>query len=178
MHNLSTNKTTARKSLITVITVNKINAKMMIDTGASVNVMDERTNEMKPALMKHKGPIIMPYGGDTPLNVLWVCDVTLESKSAIQFHRFHVIKGARGCLICYSTAQVLGLVNIVNKIGYNWEDKYHGLTKGIGKLRGVQVKLHIDESVRPVAITNTKIPFHIRPKIEEEELRILREDTI
>ena len=50
--------------------------------------------------------------------------------------------------------------------------------KGIGKLKGVQVKLYIDESVRPVTITNRKIPFDMRPKIKEEELRLLREDTI
>ena len=180
MYNLPTKKTTARKSPMTVIAVNNINAKMMIDTGASVNVMDERTYEMnrKPALMRHKGPRIVPYGGRTPLNVLGVCDVTLESKSAIQCHRSHVIKGAHGSLIGFNTAQELGLVNIANKIGSNWEDKYPGLTKGIGKLKGVQVKLHIDESVRPVAITNRTIPFHVRPKIEDEELRLLREDTI
>ena len=87
-------------------------------------------------------------------------------------------KGAHGSLIGFNTAQDLGLVNSVNKIGSNWEDKYPGFTKGIGKLTGVQVKLYIDESVRPVAITNRKFPFHVRPKIEDEELRLLREDTI
>ena len=46
MHNRSTNKTTARKSPMTVIAVNNINAKMMTDTGTSVNVMDERTYGM------------------------------------------------------------------------------------------------------------------------------------
>ena len=124
--------------------------------------------------MRHKGPRI---GVGTPLNVLWVCDVTLESKSAIQCHRFHVIKGAHDSLGGFNTAQELGLVNIVNKIGSNWEDKYPGLKKGIGKLKGVQVKLRIDESVRHVAITNRNIPFHMRPKIEEE-LRLLKEDTV
>ena len=75
MHNLPTNKTTVRKSPMTVIAINNINAKMMIDTGASVNVMDERTYEMirKPALMKHKGTRIVTYGGGTPLNFLGVC---------------------------------------------------------------------------------------------------------
>ena len=32
--------------------------------------------------------------------------------------------------------------------------------------------------MRPVAITNRKIPFHMRPKIDQEEQRLLREDTI
>ena len=109
MHNRPTNKTTARKSPMTVIAVNNINAKMMIDTGASVNMMDERTYEMirKPALMKHRGPRIMPYGGGTPLNVLGGGggDVSLELKSAIQCHRFHVIKGAHGSLVGFNTAR-------------------------------------------------------------------------
>ena len=93
----------------------------------------------------------MPYGGGTSLNVLGVCDVTIESKSAIQCHRFHVVRGAHGSLIGFTAAQELGLVNIVNKISSNWENTHPGLTKGIGKLKDVQVKLHIDESVRPVA---------------------------
>ena len=42
-------------------------------------------------------------------------------------------KSAHGSLVGFNTAQELGLLNIVNKIGS---------TKGIGKLKGVQVKLH------------------------------------
>ena len=112
----------ARQSPMTAILINNINAKMMIDTGASVNVMDEATYDKihKPTLMRHRGPRIMPYGGGTSLNVLGVCDVTLESKSAIQCHRFHVIKNAHGSLIGFTEAQELGLVNIVNKISSDW----------------------------------------------------------
>ncbi len=79
----------------------------------------------------------------------------------------------KGC-----TRVELGLVNIVNKISSNWENTHPGLTNGIGKLKDVHVKLHIDESVRPAAITNRKIPFHMRPKIDDEEQRLLQEDTI
>ena len=88
----------ARKSPMTAILINNINAKMMIDTGASVNVMDEATYDKihRPTLMRHRGPRIMSYGGGTSLNVLGVCDVTLESKSSIQCYRFQVIKGAKG----------------------------------------------------------------------------------
>ena len=120
----------------------------------------------------------LPYGGGKPLNILGVCDVTIESKSAIQCHHLHIIKGTHRSLIGFNTTQELGLVNIVNKINTEWEEEYLGLTKGIGKLKNVQVKLHIDQSVRPVAITNWKILFHMRPNIGEEEQRLLSEDTI
>ena len=95
-----------------------------------MNVMDEATYDKihKPTLMRHRGPRIMSYGGGTSLNVLGVCDVTLESKSAIQCHRFHMIKGAHGSLIGSTAAQELGLVNIVNKISSDWENKAEGRT--------------------------------------------------
>ena len=69
-----------------------------------------------------------------------MCDVTIESKC----HRFHVVNGAHGSLIGFTAARELGLVNIVNKIRYNWENTHLGLTNGIGKLKDVHVKLHID----------------------------------
>ena len=132
----------ARKSPMTSILINNVNDEMMIDTGASVNVMDEETYDKihKPTLLRHRGPRFMPYGGGTSLNVLGVCDVTLESKSAIQCHRFHVIKDAHGSLVGFTAAQELGHVNIVNKINSKWEIKHPGLTKGVGKLKDVQVK--------------------------------------
>ena len=103
---------------MTTILTNNINAKVMIDTGASVNVMDEATYAKirKPTLVRHRGPRIMPYGGGTSLNVLGLCDVTIESKSVIQCHRFHVVKGAHGSLVGFTAAQELGLVNIDNNL--------------------------------------------------------------
>ena len=164
-------KTITSKSPMATVAVYNINTEMMIDTGASVNAMDERAYEIihKSLLIKHGGPMIMPNGGGSPLHVIGVYDATLESKSANQCHRFRVIKGAHGSLIGFNTAQEVGVVNIINTIDRDWKNKYPGLTKGIGKLKGVQVKLHIDESVRLVAIINQKIIFHMRPKIDEEE---------
>ena len=141
MSNSPKNRASARKSPMTAILINNINAKMMIDTGATVNVMDEATytHIRKPTLMRHRGPRIMPYGGGTSLNALGVCDVTIESKSVIQCHRFHVIKGPHGSQIGFIAAQELGPVNIVNKISSNWENTHPGLTRGIGKLKDVHV---------------------------------------
>ena len=46
--------------------------------------------------------------------------------------------------------------------------KYPSLFQGIGKLKSVQVKLHIDPTVKPVAQPARRIPFHVRQKVEEE----------
>ncbi|CAB4011828.1 Hypothetical predicted protein, partial [Paramuricea clavata] len=43
---------------------------------------------------------------------------------------------------------------------------------GIGKLKGVKVKLHIDETVVPVAQKHRRVPFHLRDKVEAELSRL------
>ena len=39
---------------------------------------------------------------------------------------------------------------------------------GLGKLKDFQVKLHIDESIPPVAQPHRRIPFHVRQQLEEQ----------
>ncbi len=56
--------------------------------------------------------------------------------------------------------------------------KYPNLFKGIGKLKDIQVKIHIDESVQPVAQKPRRVPFHLRDKVEQEIERLLDEDII
>ena len=50
-------------------------------------------------------------------------------------------------------------------------------TKG-GKIKDVQVKLHIDESVIPVAQKPRRIPFHIRKDVEDEIKSLQEQDII
>ena len=52
--------------------------------------------------------------------------------------------------------------------------KYLTLFQGIGKLRGVEVKLHIDERVNSVAQQPRRIPFHICQKVEAESYMNLK----
>jgi hypothetical protein len=46
--------------------------------------------------------------------------------------------------------------------------EYSDLFVGLGKLKGYQVKLHIDDSVTPVAQPHRRIPFHVRKQLEEQ----------
>ena len=40
--------------------------------------------------------------------------------------------------------------------------------EGLGKLKGKQIKLHIDKTVQLITLRNCRVPFHLRPKVEEE----------
>ena len=58
------------------------------------------------------------------------------------------------------------------------ERKYPQLFKGVGKLKDHQVKLYIDESVRPVAQMNRRVPFHLQDAVEKELKQMLADDII
>jgi hypothetical protein len=44
-------------------------------------------------------------------------------------------------------------------------------------LKGFQVELHIDKSIKPITQPHRRIPFHIRKKVEQE-LQYLEENDI
>ena len=48
---------------------------------------------------------------------------------------------------------------------------------GIGKLKGYQMKFHIDNSVKPSKQTHYRVPFHLR-KLVEDELQKLDSEGI
>ena len=48
----------------------------------------------------------------------------------------------------------------------------------MGKLKGYQLKLHIDESVQPVAQPVHRIPFIRRAKVNEKLDELLKLDVI
>src|SRR5664279_2177857 len=52
------------------------------------------------------------------------------------------------------------------------------LFSGIGLLKNHQVKLHIDEGVKPVAQPHRRVPFHIRKRVENEIQLLLDQDII
>ncbi|CAB4034315.1 Hypothetical predicted protein [Paramuricea clavata] len=56
--------------------------------------------------------------------------------------------------------------------------KNENLFKGIGKQRDTTVKLHIDETVKPVAQKQRRTPFHLRDKVANEIEKLLKEDVI
>ena len=99
------------KSPMTVIAVNDIKIRMTVDTGGSVNVMDERLYEriQKPTSQKQKTKTLTLWRRQTTEHPWCVCDVTIESKSAIQCHHFHVVQGAHRSLIGFNKTQELGL---------------------------------------------------------------------
>ena len=47
----------------------------------------------------------------------------------------------------------------------------------MGEYKGEPVRIHVDESIKPVAQPHRRIPFHVRKQVEEN-LRQLGNDSI
>ena len=69
------------------------------------------------------------------------------------------------------TAEALNLITFrTNKISMKdkiWKD-FEDVSTGIGRMKDVQIKLHIDETVDPVGQQSRRIPSPLREKIEKE----------
>ena len=57
-------------------------------------------------------------------------------------------------------------------------NEYSEIFNGIGKLKDFQVKIHTDESVKPVVQPHIRILLHIRKLVESELARLEKLDII
>ena len=97
----------------------------LIDTGTSVNVIDEATFGYlgKPAFNGKHAPPLFAYGATTPLPVIGVCDIQTSSNTTRDrfIVSFNVVAGNNGCLLNYDTSKQLNLVRILNSTA--WQRK-------------------------------------------------------
>jgi hypothetical protein len=59
------------------------------------------------------------------------------------------VEGNYGSLLGYSLTTTLGHVKIINQVS-DLKTKYPKFFEGIGKYKGAPIKLHINESIRPL----------------------------
>ena len=91
---------------------------------------------------------------------------------------FVVIDGDGRTLLCRDTAEKLNLLRIgpihsVNSVevettDQDIRDKYKELFTGVSLLKGYELKLNVDTSVKPVAQPVRRIPFGVRAKVEKK----------
>lgn len=160
--------------------VNGTHCDFLLDTGASVNILDEASYlKIGQPRLETDGAKLIPYGVDTPLDVIGTCLLAVQWKASTQKHKFYVVRGNNGALLSYSTCRALDLIQIVNELSStDVTRKYQDVFNGIGKLSNKKVHIHTDPSVKPVAQRSRRIPFHLRPKVEAELQKLINDDTI
>ena len=185
-----------RKSidLITLLVGGVAVSDVLIDSGATCNVVGQQTWEM----LKLKGincesrmsaRELFAYGGAEPLPTLgtFTADVSLTGNKSGCRADFVVVKGDGRTLLGRETAEILNLLRVGpfqanNVVSEGLEScirgKYKALFTGVGLLKGYELKLHIDESVKPVAQPVRRIPFGLREKVDKKLDQLLELDII
>ncbi|XP_055999096.1 uncharacterized protein LOC130047746 [Ostrea edulis] len=100
------------------VSLNKHKLKLLVDSGSSVNILDEDeyVKVGSPQLLKKKGSCeLVPYGGGK-ISLLGTCDLMLETEKRYDVVKFYVVKGANGSLLGYPTADCLEIIKVVNSI--------------------------------------------------------------
>ena len=160
---------------------------VIIDSGASVNIIDESTykqlNQSNTLPLKQPESNIFPYGTSVQIPILGMVMVTLQFQSTTLDANFYVAKGTGGNLLGCQTAEQLGILKItintaVSSYNARIEDEFPNLFGGIGKIKNTQVQLHIDTDVTPKQQKHRRIPFHIRKDVEKELQRLEDLDII
>ena len=169
----------------TTVGVNGVLVKMMVDTGASTDILDEETfskiAKSTKIELKEASARIFAYGSTSQLKVLGKFDANMAVQGNTVRTTVHVLEGAHGSLLGYTTACELGLVNInINTIALHEQliEQYPHICEGIGKLEDFEVKLHIDTSVPPVAQPARRVPFHMRKQVATELEKLEKQGII
>ena len=141
------------------VTVGGCKLNMIIDSGASTNIIDKETWEwLKKNKVKcesaRSSRKLYAYASQTPLDVIgtFSCEVSAGSNTASA--KFCVINGEGDPLLGKDTATSLGVLKIgigiaavsadPKTIGGILQQKYPSVFSGVGKLQDRAVQLHID----------------------------------
>ena len=163
----------------------------LIDSGAVDNVVDIRTYhelgndiQLKPATKK-----LYAFGQSIPLALLGQFDASITVNDNTITATFFVFDGNACNLLSADTASKLHVLNVGHDIcslsknsNVDLETfvkaKYPECFIGVGKLKNVQVKLHIDPNCEPVAQPVRRLPFSYRDKVEKALSKLIDEDII
>ena len=133
----------------------------------SVNILSFSASKMCNVNLQSCDTRVYAYNSSDPPPVLGKFSAVVESKCSAVQSEFLVVYSQHS-LLGYATATELGILRIANAVSEekNSFQRYRGLFTGLGKMKNVEVKLHINEIVKPVHQSQRRIPFHQRKNLE------------
>ena len=168
---------------------------ILIDSGATCNLLGKETWEWLKSRKvqcntRKEARILFAYGNTKPLPTLgtFTADVMSTDTNVTCTADFVVMDGDGRTLLCRDTAEKFNLLRIgpshvVNSVGaettgQDIKDRYKELFNGVGLLKDYELKLNIDDSVKPVAQPVRRIPFGVREKVERKLDELLESGII
>ena len=169
---------------------------VLIDSGASCNLMDKATwEELKAqnvdAVSRKSSKTLFAYGQTEPIEILGTFDakITCDVTGVSCEDQFTVIKGKGTTLLSKGTAEKLNVLRVgpvrpgvysITSEGTDADvrEQFPEVFSGIGKLADFQLKLHVNRDVKPVAQPVRRLPFGLRDKVDEKLDELLEKDII
>jgi len=174
-----------------VIQVGGVGLEVLIDSGAECNVISLDTWKDLVArgvkASSRKSDVkLFPYASSEPLDVHSSFDaLVIAGKRQVNAEFVVINDKAQPSLLGLETASAVGVlkigldVNNVSALSYEEMLKpYDELFSGLGKMKGLEVKIAVDDSIPPVAQRYSRIPFGLRAKVEEKLKELVDLDII
>ncbi|XP_048584683.1 uncharacterized protein K02A2.6-like [Nematostella vectensis] len=178
------------------ISIGGVIQNVIIDSGASCNLMSERTfNDLSKGdiVLKPSSKQIFAYSSSDALNLKGSCmlNVHVPETNVDKRAKFFIVSGKASTLLGRELSEALGILKVgvqVNSCSSDFsaintqlnskaalKAKFPNVFHGLGKLKGFKLKLHIDQNIKPVAQPLRRIPFSRRQKVADklEELEKL-----
>ena len=169
----------------TVLDINGEPTEMVIDSGSSCNIINSSIKERllsSGIKFEKSNRVIHPYSSP-PIKASVETTVMIRYGTHSATAELVCIERESPPLLGKQTATDLNILKLENAYGLTdktskLEEKFPGITNGIGKLHGECVKLHIDPSVPPIARKHVQVPLHLRDKVAKEIRRLESADII
>ena len=178
--------------------INNRNVKFTVDTGSSINVIDQETfNKLGKIKLAKTNIKAYAFNSTDPVKMTGKFTTTVESRRKITVATIYVTEANGGCLLSANTAEELGLISLHLNTVQTPQQQTHpqystikgkrvqrivqnhvNVLNGLGKMKNRKVELIVDKNVTPVAQQQGRIPFHLRTKVDKELNRLLEEDII
>ena len=163
------------------------NIPFLIDSGAVVNIVSKKIYEMikDKVILEKPSKTLYAFGQSEPLNMKGQFHAVVKVQDKSVNALFFVYDGdnAISNLMSAKTARDLSLLHVQAAVSeQNLEgvikSRYSQCFKGVGKLKGCSITLHVDPQCEPVAQPVRRIPFGYKDKITQLLERLVAKDII
>lgn len=142
----------------------------VVDTAAGLTIVNYRVYQQLgcPALTTVNRRVF-GYDSVCPITLIgkFKCEVRVAKSSRSCSVMIHVVRSTtEPCILGYEAATKLGYFKMAAFVENSTVFKIGNPSLSIGKYKDVQVKLHIDPSVKPIAQPHRRIPYHLHGAVE------------
>ena len=162
----------------------------IIDTGSEVNILSGPSYMQLPLKPKLKlSDTKLTTFNNQSVQPVGYFATDISTNTARESIRFEVIDGPVPNLLSYESAVKLNLMGQIKSVNFTkdfnmksieyWSNEFPEVFMNkIGELKDVEVKLQIDETIRPIQSKIRHVPFHIRDKVELAIKELIENDII